>query len=63
MEASGNWKKDEVWMVPLLFSISKVTMLRKQPVQIAMAAGPTLVNPTGGPSWRFRLAMTFLFPR
>jgi len=63
MEASGNWKKDEVWTAPLLFSVSKVTLLGKQPVQIAVAAGPTVVSPTGGPSWRFRLSMTFLFPR
>jgi hypothetical protein len=63
MEAAGNWKKDEVWTAPLLFSVSKVTLLAKQPVQVAVAAGPTVVSPIGGPSWRFRLAMTFLFPR
>jgi hypothetical protein len=32
-------------------------------VSFAVAAGPTLANPDGGASWRFRLAATFLFPR
>jgi hypothetical protein len=63
MEASGNWKAQEKWNAPLLFSLSKVTLLGKRPVQLAVAAGPTLVNPTNGASWRFRLSATFLFPR
>ena len=63
MEVSGNWKAQEQWNAPLLFSISKVTLLGKQPVQFAVAAGPTVVNPSEGASWRFRLAATFLFPR
>ena len=63
MEASGAWHAKEMWTAPLLFSVSKVTMLGKQPVQLAVAAGPTVVGPTGGSSWRFRLAATFLFPR
>jgi hypothetical protein len=63
MEASGAWKAKEMWTVPLLFSVSKVTLLGKQPVQLAVAAGPTVAGPTGGSSWRFRLAATFLFPR
>jgi len=63
MEASGNWKMDDVWTVPLLFNVSKVTLLGKRPVNLQVAAGPTVVSPTGGSDWRFRLAATFLFPR
>ncbi len=63
MEASADWKAPEVWTAPLLFSVSKVTLLGKQPVNIAVAAGPTIVSPAGGSSWRFRLSATFLFPR
>jgi hypothetical protein len=63
MEASGNWKAEEAWTAPLLFSISKIAMLGKRPVNLSMAAGPTVVGPSGGSSWRFRLAATFLFPR
>ncbi len=63
MEMSADWKKSEVLTAPLLFNISKVTMLGKRPVNLAVAAGPTVVAPTGGSSWRFRLSATFLFPR
>ena len=63
MEASGNWEAEEVWTAPLLFNVSKVTLLGKRPVSFALAAGPTIASPEGGASWRFRLAATFLFPR
>ena len=63
MEATANWKADEAWTAPLLFSVSKVTLLGKRPVNFALAAGPTVASPDGGASWRFRLAATFLFPR
>jgi len=63
LEASGNWEADETWTVPMLFSVSKVTLLGKRPVSFSVAAGPTLANPAGGASWRFRFSSTFLFPR
>ena len=63
VEASANWKADETWTVPLHLSVSKVTLLGKRPVNLALAAGPVLASPSGGASWRFRLAATFLFPR
>ena len=62
LEASGNWSADETWTTPLLFSVSKVTLLGKQPVNLAVAAGPMIANPAAGASWRFRFAATFLFP-
>jgi hypothetical protein len=62
MEATGNWEADETWTAPLLFNISKVTVLGKRPVNLTVAAGPT-VAPSGGPNWRFRLAAVFLYPR
>lgn len=63
MEANANWKAKEVWTAPLLFQVSKVTLLGKRPVNLAMAAGPYVLSPNGGPSWRFRLTATFLYPR
>jgi hypothetical protein len=63
MEASANWEADETWTVPLLFSVSKVTLLGKRPVSFAAAAGPMVASPKDGASWRFRLSATFLFPR
>jgi hypothetical protein len=62
-EATGNWEaNDEKWSGPLLFNVSKVTMLGKRPVKLLVAAGPTF-GPAAGPDWRFRFAATFLFPR
>ena len=63
VEATANWEADEAWTAPLLFSVSKVTLLGKRPVNFALAAGPMIASPDGGASWRFRLAATFLFPR
>lgn len=63
LEASANWEADETWTAPLLFNVSKVTLLGKRPVSFSVAAGPTLANPDEGASWRFRLSATFLFPR
>jgi len=63
VEASANFEADEAWTAPLLFSVSKVTLLGKRPVNLAVAAGPTIASPDGGANWRFRLVATFLFPR
>jgi hypothetical protein len=63
MEASGNWEAEQAWTVPLLFNVSKVTMLGKRPVNFSVAAGPTIASPDTGADWRFRLSATFLFPR
>jgi hypothetical protein len=62
-EASGNWEADDVWTAPLVFNVSKVTLLGKRPVSFFLAAGPTIASPDDGASWRFRLGATFLFPR
>jgi hypothetical protein len=40
-----------------------LTLLGKRPVSIALGAGPMVASPDAGASWRFRLVMTFLFPR
>jgi hypothetical protein len=63
IEASANWEAEEEWTAPLLFNVSKVTLLGKRPVSFVVAAGPTIASPDGGASWRFRLGATFLFPR
>jgi hypothetical protein len=63
MEASGNWNADETWTTPLLFSVSKVTLLGKRPVNLSVAAGPMVASPAAGANWRFRMSATFLFPR
>jgi hypothetical protein len=63
LEATGNWEADETWTAPLLFNVSKVTLLGKRPVSFAAAAGPTIASADAASDWRFRLSVTFLFPR
>jgi hypothetical protein len=60
---SRAWKADQKWTAPLLFSVSKVTLLGKRPVRFLLAAGPMIASPDDGADWRFRLAATFLFRR
>jgi len=62
-EASANWEATETWTAPLLFNLNKVTLLGKRPVNLTVAAGPTLASADDGASWRFRLSANFLFPR
>jgi hypothetical protein len=64
VESSTNWEADdEQWTSYLLFSISKVTLLGRRPVNFAAVAGPAIASPTGRPDWRLRFTATFLFPR
>jgi hypothetical protein len=62
-EILANWKAEEKWSWPLLFSISKVALLGSRPVNFMWAAGPMLTNPEGGAEWRFRFQANFLYPR
>jgi hypothetical protein len=61
-EATANWEADEPWTVPLHVALTKV-MLGKRPVNLAVMVAPYVASLSGGASWRFRLAATFLFPR
>jgi hypothetical protein len=62
MEATANWKDDEVWSAFLHFTASKVTTLGKQPINLQIGAGPALASPSGA-DWRLRMQLNFLFPR
>jgi hypothetical protein len=62
-EITTNWKVDQKVTAPLLFSVSKVTLLGKRPTSFSVAAGPMMASPDGGADWRFRFAVTFLYPR
>jgi hypothetical protein len=62
-EATGNWEADEIWTAPLIFTVSKVTLLGKRPVNFTVGAGPTVASPEAGADWRFRLQANFLYPR
>jgi hypothetical protein len=63
-EAVSNWEADEdKWTAPLIFSVSKVALLGKRPVNIQAAIAPYVASRPGGADWRARFAVTFLFPR
>ena len=62
-EATANWKADEPWTAPLVFTVSKVARLGNRPVNFVAGAGPTVASPEGGSTWRFRIMAVFLFPR
>jgi hypothetical protein len=63
IEATANWEADEAWTAPMIFSVSKVTVLGRRPVNFLVGAGPHLAAPEEGANWRFRLSATFLYPR
>lgn len=62
IEATANWDADDVWNSALIFTVSKVTVLGKRPVNFVLGAGPTLASPTGT-DWKMRFQANFLFPR
>jgi hypothetical protein len=64
IEASTNWDADtDKTTAFLIFSLSKVTLLGKRPVNFSAGVGPAIASPTGGPDWKLRFVATFLFPR
>jgi hypothetical protein len=63
LEATANWKAEEHWTAPLLFTVGKVARLGKRPVNFVIGAGPTVASPEDGPTWRFRFMAVLLFPR
>jgi hypothetical protein len=63
IEATANWDDDDVWNSSLVFTLSKVTVLGKRPVNFVAGAGPLIASPEGGADWRLRVQANFLFPR
>jgi hypothetical protein len=62
IEATASWDADEEWNSALIFTVSKVTVLGKRPVNFVFGAGPALASPTGT-DWKMRFQANFLFPR
>ena len=63
-EAVANWEADrDTWTVPLILSVSKVTLLGKRPVSFQAAIAPYVASRPEAADWRARFSVTFLFPR
>jgi hypothetical protein len=63
-EMSANWGNDsgQQWTIPIIFSISQVLKLGKQPISIQLGAKYYAETPQDGPDWGVRLAVTLLYP-
>jgi hypothetical protein len=63
-EITANWTADsgEQWTVPLVFSVSQVMKIGRQPVSFQIGAKYYAESPSDGPDWGVRLAFTLLYP-
>jgi hypothetical protein len=64
-ESTANWNNtpgDAKWTVPLLFQISQVLKIGKQPVSIQVGGKYYADSPRYGPDWGVRFNFTLLYP-
>ncbi len=61
-ESTYDWKADE-WTVPINATISQLTKIGKQPIQLQLGYRNYVDTPSGGPNWGLRFQLTFLFPK
>jgi hypothetical protein len=63
-EMSANWNADsgDQWTIPILFQISQVMKMGKQPVSFQIGGKYYVDTPRYGPTWGVRFAFTLLYP-
>jgi hypothetical protein len=64
-ESTANWNAssdDGKWTVPVLFQISQVLKIGKQPVSIQTGGKYYADTPRYGPNWGVRFNFTLLYP-
>lgn len=62
-EATYDWKREQ-WAAPLNLNVSKVVSVGSQKLSVGGGVGYWMTSPESGPhGWRFRLVVTFLFPK
>src|SRR5947208_5176005 len=64
-EATANWNNtpgDAKWTVPLIFQISQILKIGKQPVSVQIGGKYYADSPRYGPDWGVRFALTLLYP-
>jgi hypothetical protein len=64
-EATADWNNtpgDAKWTIPVIFSISQILKIGKQPISIQIAGKYYADSPRYGPDWGVRLNFTLLYP-
>jgi hypothetical protein len=64
-EATANWNNepgDAKWTVPLIFQISQILKVGKQPISVQVGGKYYTDSPRYGPDWGVRLNVTLLYP-
>lgn len=61
-ETTYDWKSEN-WSVPINVTVSQLTSLGKQPIQIGVGGKYYAESPIGGANWGARVILTFLFPK
>jgi hypothetical protein len=64
-EMTANWNNtpgDAKWTIPLLFQISQILKIGKQPISLQIGGKWYVDNPRYGPDWGVRFALTLLYP-
>ena len=64
-ESTANWNAssdDGKWTVPVIFQISQILKIGKQPVSIQIGGKYYADTPRYGPNWGVRLNFTLLYP-
>src|SRR5438874_2956892 len=64
-ESTANWNatsSDGKWTVPLIFQISQILKIGKQPVSVQIGGKYYADSPRYGPNWGVRFNLTLLYP-
>jgi hypothetical protein len=64
-ESTANWEAtsdDGKWTVPVIFQISQILKIGKQPISIQIGGKYYADSPRYGPNWGARLNFTLLYP-
>ena len=64
-ESTANWNAssdDGKWTVPVIFQISQILKIGKQPISIQIGGKYYADSPRYGPNWGVRFNLTLLYP-
>src|SRR5437899_7058210 len=64
-ESTANWNNrpgDAKWTVPLIFQISQILKIGKQPISVQIGGKYYADSPRYGPDWGVRFNLTLLYP-